>query len=111
MTVTAAQQENDPDSLLNHYKRLIRARNKNEALYAGRFKALFSDNECIVAYAMESDHQSAVILHNLSEEWQGITIDLKEYTLEFCQKTKGLKESDGRLELSPLSTVIFVKQR
>ena len=111
VTVTAARQQDDPESLLNHYKRLIRARNKNEALYAGRFRALVSDNEHIVAYAMESDSQSAVILHNLSEEWQDITIDLAGYTLEFCQEKNGLKKSEGMLEISPLSTVIFIKQR
>lgn len=111
VTITAAQQANDPDSLLNHYKRLIRVRNKNEALYAGRYRALASDNECIVAYAMESDHQSAVVLHNLSEDRQGITINLEGYTLEFCQKVNGVETVDGRAEISPLSTVIFVKQR
>lgn len=104
------EQENDADSLLTHYKRIIRVRTKNPALYAGKFNPIESENPSIVAYRMESDTQSAIILHNLAKSEQSISSpDLSGYTLEFCQKKDGFSRDGNEVVIPPLSTVIFVK--
>jgi glycosidase/predicted small lipoprotein YifL len=103
------EQEKDPNSLLNHYKRLIRVKNENEALYAGKFKALESSNDAVVLYAMTSENQTALVIHNLSKEAQSLNVDTTGYTLKFCQTKEGFEEKDGVLNLPPLSSVIYVK--
>lgn len=105
-----SEQENDPDSLLTHYKRVIRVRNKNHALYAGKFNAVESGNPSVMAYDMRSDKQSAIVLHNLSSKSESsVTIDLTGYTLEFCQKKEGFVQKENEVMIPPLCTVIFVK--
>ena len=107
---SAAEQEGDPNSLLTHYKRLIRVRTKNHALYAGKFSPIESENPSIVAYNMKSDRQSAIILHNLAQTEQSISsLDLTGYTLEFCQKKDGFVQDGNQVVMPPLSTVIFVR--
>lgn len=107
--VPVEEQQNDPDSLLTHYKRLIRVRNENEALYAGKFKPITSGNDSVVAYNMISDNQTAIVLHNLAETQQSVSVDTTGYTLKFCQTRDGFSENGGEVTIPPLSTVIFVK--
>ncbi len=102
-------QEKDENSLLTHYKRLIRVKNENEALYAGKFKALESGNNAIVLYSMTSENQTALVIHNLSKEAQTLQLDTAGYTLKFCQTKEGFEATGGSMTLPPLSTVIYVK--
>ncbi len=104
-----SEQQQDPDSLLTHYKRLIRVRNENEALYAGKFKAMESGNDAIVFYSMTSSGQTALIMHNLSAREQSLKVDTTGYTLKFCQKAAGFEEGEGLVKMPPLSSVIYVK--
>jgi alpha-amylase len=104
-----SEQEADPNSLLTHYKRIIRVRNKNHALYAGKFNVMESNNASIVAYNMKSDKQSAIILHNLAMSEESISVDITGYTLEFCQKKDGFAQKDNELVIPPLCTIIYVK--
>ncbi len=107
--IPASQQEKDKDSLLTHYKRLIRVRNANEALYAGKFHPLTSDNEAVLAYGMTSEHQSAIVVHNLSQTRQTVGLSTEGYSLVFCQAKEGFSAGEGRVSLPPLSSAIFVK--
>ena len=106
-----SEQENDPDSLLTYYKRLIRVRNENEALYAGRFKPMAPGNDSIVAYSMASESQTAIVLHNLGDTKQSISVDTEGYTLKFCQTKEGFSQKDGEVVMPPLCTVIFIKNQ
>ncbi|HCA28674.1 MAG TPA: alpha-amylase [Ruminococcaceae bacterium] len=103
------EQEKDNSSLLTHYKRIIRVRNENEALYAGKFSGVSLDNDSILAYKMESENQSALVFHNLSQELQDIEIDVNGYTLKFCQTKEGFAVKGESISIPPLSTVIYVK--
>lgn len=107
--VPVSDQEKDPNSLLTHYKRLIRVRNENEALYVGKFKPMAVNNDCIVAYNMVSENQTAIILHNLAETQQSVKVDTEGFVLKFCQTKDGFSENNGEITIPPLSTVIYVK--
>lgn len=109
VVIPVSEQEKDPNSLLTHYKRLIRVKAENEALYAGKFKALESGNNAIVLYSMTSQNQTALVMHNLSKESQSFKIDTTGYTLKFCQTQEGFEAKDGTITLPPLSSVIYVK--
>ncbi len=104
-----SEQEKDSASLLTHYKRIIRVRNKNQALYAGKFSPLESNNSSIVAYNMTSENQSAIVLHNLAQSEESISVDLTGYTLEFSQKKDGFAQKDNEVVIPPQSTVIYIK--
>lgn len=58
-------QSAQPNSLLNHYKRLIKLRNENLALKRGRHVAVSSSTNQCLTYARSYGQQVNVMVHNL----------------------------------------------
>lgn len=63
--VNVAMQDEDPGSLLNHYRALIKLRTENEALYSPAMYLLETDNSGIYAVLRSSDSQTILVLVNL----------------------------------------------
>ncbi len=66
--VNVADQERDPKSLLNDYKRLLRFRRETPALIAGDYQPLLADHEDVLAF-LRSDPdsgQTCLVVLNLS---------------------------------------------
>ncbi|WP_187262968.1 alpha-amylase family glycosyl hydrolase [Pontibacter beigongshangensis] len=61
-----AQQE-DPDSLLALYKKLIALRRQEPALHKGRYRPVYSDDK-LIAYLRETDEKRFLIVLNLSDK-------------------------------------------
>lgn len=74
-TVNVAAQDDDPDSLLNHYRGLIQARGASEAMRRGGFALLESSERRMLAYLREYDGQAALVVLNLDDE------PIESYTL------------------------------
>jgi maltose alpha-D-glucosyltransferase/alpha-amylase len=66
--VNVAAQRNDPDSLLNFMKKLIRLRKENPAFALGDFHWLNVTQPAVVAFARSDQAQTLVALHNLSNQ-------------------------------------------
>ena len=64
--INAARQENDPDSVLSYYRRLIAYRNDSKVLQAGSFTQLFCGSG-IYAYRRELNGESLAVVISLSE--------------------------------------------
>jgi hypothetical protein len=58
-------QSAQPNSLLNHYKRLIKLRNENLALKRGKYLSLSSSSNQCLTYARSYGQQVIVMVHNL----------------------------------------------
>jgi alpha-amylase len=68
-TANVAVQDGDPDSLLNHHRRLIRLRAANRALGAtGEFIPLQTGNDGVVAYLRREGGQTVLVLANLGDQ-------------------------------------------
>ena len=63
--VNVAVQDEDPDSLLNHYRALIKLRMENEALHSPEMYLLETDNSGIYAVLRSSADQKVLVLVNL----------------------------------------------
>jgi glycosidase len=61
-----AVQDADPDSLLNHYRRLIRLRQVEPALARGEFRSLDTGRDDVVAWERTADGRRLLVLTNLS---------------------------------------------
>ncbi len=72
-------QTNDPDSLLNQYKTLIKLRKENSALYAGDLTLIDLNSSDILAYTRSSAEQTVFICLNFSNKTQMIHLP-KEFT-------------------------------
>ena len=69
LTANVAAQDDDPNSMLNHYRRLIQLRTSNAALATGDFIPLTTTNRGALAYIRRSDSGAAVlVLANLTDQ-------------------------------------------
>lgn len=74
--INVESQLNDPNSILNFYKNLIKVRKENKTLIYGDYQRIDFD-ENIYAYKRRLDDEEFLIVCNLSD--QEINIDLKPY--------------------------------
>jgi glycosidase len=63
-----AGQDADPNSLLNHYRALIRLRSDHEALRVGDWQPVTSDNDAIYAALRSTDKEQILVLINLGSK-------------------------------------------
>jgi alpha-amylase len=67
MTANVEVMDQDPGSLLNHYRRLIHLRASDEALGSGKLVPLDAGNDQVAAYLRTSGGQVALVVANLSD--------------------------------------------
>lgn len=61
-------QENDPDSLFNHYRNLIHLRNDHPALRVGELDMVNSTSNAVYSFFRRSPEETLLVLLNLSDE-------------------------------------------
>lgn len=65
--VTVAAQDDDPDSLLNHYRALVHLRNANPALQHGTTILVESERGNVYAMLRQSEEQTLLVIVNLRD--------------------------------------------
>jgi len=110
-TVPAALQAKDGDSLLSHYKRLIRVKTSHPALYAGRLAAVAVENSAVVSWAMNAPGERAFVLHNLSSET--VTVALPEgqrMPIAFATYEGTAVDEAGTITIPPLGSAVLAEE-
>lgn len=77
--INVKNQINDPDSILNFYKRMIQIRKDSDTLIYGAYQLIYANDPHLFAYLRQSAAESYLILTNLSEQEK--EVDLREYKL------------------------------
>jgi maltose alpha-D-glucosyltransferase/alpha-amylase len=77
--LNVADQEQDPDSLLNWTRRLIKTRQQHRALGGGPFRILRPENRAILPFLNVDGDDVVLSVHNLSGETQRTELDLSEF--------------------------------
>ncbi len=73
-------QEKDKRSLLNHYRRLIKLKNKYPSLFfKGQRFIADTGNKNVYAYFLNNGEETALVVINLSEKAEPLRIDLSKY--------------------------------
>lgn len=111
-TVPVSEQENDPDSILNHYKRVIRVKTAHPALYKGRLTPVPCDSAVLESWVMECDEEKAFVVHNVSSV-KDVTVPLPEgcnmpmvYAANPAAKVK-----DGKITVPAMSSVVLAQMK
>lgn len=76
--INVKKQEDDPDSVLNYYRKLISVRKSpeyKEVFTYGDFVPVYLDTESIMAYYRETDEQRILVAANFGEEPAEINLD------------------------------------
>lgn len=99
-----------PDSIINHYRKVISIRNKYPYMYNGTVSSVDMGNSAIFAlkYIDESNDDEVTIVHNFSETEQTITIDNGlEIVDNVVVKGTNATKSNTSLKISPFSSVVL----
>jgi glycosidase len=109
-TRSVEEQLGDPNSLLNHYKKLIAWRNEEPVLGDGGIASFETKDEGILAYARIGGETQLLVVNNLTGEAKSVDLNANG-AAPFAKVRFGTDDAitlkDGRLELPPYSTAIL----
>jgi alpha-glucosidase len=99
--VNVADQENDPDSLLNFYRRMLHMRRNTPALIAGDYQSLHEDMEDYLAFLRSTGQQSCLVVLNYSDKMHTLAFDVG------TEQTKVVFSSEPRGKTANLQTLVL----
>ncbi|HET8827763.1 MAG TPA: alpha-amylase family glycosyl hydrolase, partial [Pelobium sp.] len=73
--VNSEAQENEPDSILNYFRKLINLRKKYRTLIYGEYQILDATNQSVYAYSREDENGLFIILLNFTSNEAEFNID------------------------------------
>ena len=102
-------EENDPDSILNFYRMLVKFRKENEIVQEGEISFIERENNDVVAYRRTLNDKELIVLCN----YRGAETSLQDKTLS-AYISEGYKKIIGNYEgiadnLRPFEVVVFEK--
>ena len=105
-----AVQEKDPNSLLNHYKNLIKLRNNSKALTYGAIEPVSVADKAASVYVRSHEGETVLVMHNVSGAEASIAIpaNLKEYTKVMYQN-QGARLNKDKAQLPAFGTLVLSK--
>jgi oligo-1,6-glucosidase len=68
VSINAEAQENDPNSVLNYFRKMTHLRKTNPILVYGKYTLLDKDNPDVYAYTRELDGKKVLVLLNFSSK-------------------------------------------
>jgi len=107
--VNVQEQEEQPDSLLNFYRKMLRVRKETPALVEGEYQALHERNKDILAFLRKTEKQTVLVLLNFSEKEQAVRFRLpfRAAATIFSNRAKGSVEKPiSKIKLEPFEIYI-----
>ncbi|MBB5226357.1 alpha-amylase [Treponema ruminis] len=113
-TIPVSEQEKDPESLLQHYKKIIRVKTAHPALYEGKFTAVGTGSDKVSSWQMKSAEETAFVMVNVSGEDVNVEIpkDYQGFKAAFESYAEGTVITGNEASISAItipaySTVIL----
>ena len=110
-TINVENQCDNPDSVLDFYKRMIAMRKDNLPLIYGSFELLAEENKQVFSYIKKAEDKSCLVVLNFSDR----EVQFEEKTLLRYGKTtfsnyKDTLYKDGTLNLRPFEAIILEEE-
>ena len=105
--INARQQEDDPHSVLNFYRRMLRLRKATPALVYGDYRCLNPDHETVYSYERVGQDQTCYVLLNFSDETVNTKAPIAAYEVLINNYTEVKTNAQGLIELAPYQAVIL----
>jgi len=102
VSINAADQKRDPESMLNWTERMIRMRKECPEVGWGDFRVLPCGNRGVLAVRYEWRENALVILHNLADEPAEVTLRLREDKLVNLHSEAHSEPGRGKAHKIPL---------
>jgi glycosidase len=103
--ISVEEQQGDPNSLLNHYKRMIKLRSSSEVLSAGAYAPVENNNDFIFSFVRTKESKSVLIAANLSDQSQ--KVQLKRGKEKYVTLDGQVKIINGQFELKPYQVAVW----
>ncbi|ALC80312.1 MULTISPECIES: alpha-amylase family glycosyl hydrolase [Bacillus] len=104
--ISVEAQDKEKNSLLNHYRKMIRIRQLHEELIKGDLASIQVENSQVIAYSRSYEKESLQIYHNLSNKPVTITVPQKGKLI--FSSEKGAKKVKSTLVI-PANTTVIIK--
>ena len=105
VNINAEAQENDPNSVLNYFRRMTHLRKTNPILVYGKYTLLDKDNPDVYAYTRELDGKKVLVLLNFSSKNAMASTGLGNKKGKVLIDNYGKPSTKG--ELRPYEAVIY----
>lgn len=107
--ISVEEQHGDPNSLLNYYRKLIDLRAAHGALAAGAYQLVPNANESVFSFLRFNDDERVLVVVNLSEEAQRVTLRNETGRVEplLGEGTVRPSQGDMVLELPPFDVSVI----
>ena len=107
-TVNVATQQNDHNSVLNHFRKMVALRKENLLLVYGEYKIIQEEHPTIYAYSRTLDDEQMKILLNFSESTSKINLlDLGLYKEVLINNYNELLIDKNTITLQPYQAVVL----
>lgn len=74
--ISVEEEQNNQDSILNHYKKLIAMRNQHTAFYHGTYEKLETGTEGLYGYKVTDGANQYLVIHNQGAGDKTITLNV-----------------------------------
>jgi oligo-1,6-glucosidase/glucan 1,6-alpha-glucosidase len=105
--INAENEENDADSVLTFYKKMIKLRKNNPVLVYGEYKPLEENSEQIMAYYRALDGEKMLTVLNFSKETAKFAFGGKKHSLIISNYKDSFDDSADEIELEPYEALVF----
>jgi len=106
--LNAEAQENDPNSVLNYFREMVKLRKDNAVLVYGKFDLIDRENEHIFAYTRILEDQKMLVALNFSDEAVDFELpDAFEIKEMVINNYPSIKAKGRIISLNPYQAVIY----
>lgn len=106
--VNVKTQEKDPNSVLNHFKKMTKLRKENPALIYGAYTLLDAENTKVYAYTRSWEGKTFLVVLNFSQDETMTTLDVATTIKKTVINNYETVDVNGKeISLEPFQGVIF----
>lgn len=106
--INVALQDQDPNSILNHFRKMTQVRKANPVLVYGDYKVLQKEHPSIYAYTRTLGDEKVLVLLNFSSEKAAIGLSgLEKFGNMLINNYPELEIEDFEVRLMPYQAVIL----
>ena len=107
-TVNVVYQENDQNSVLNHFRKMVALRKDNLLLVYGNYEIIQDDHPAIYAYSRTLEDQQMIILLNFSELESSISLPNFDHNKEvLINNYNEFSIDENTITLKPYQAVVL----
>jgi oligo-1,6-glucosidase len=106
--INVEAQNSDPNSVLNHFRKMAKLRNENLVLIYGKYQILQPEHPTVYAYTRKYENEEWLVLLNFSDSKSKFTSTEIDRIAETKINNYQLNPLDGNtIELQPYQAIIF----